>query len=329
MRGCPGIAPRSSSSRLGLVAAVSETDSPSQLSPLVSHEHVDEQALDVAAVVGEIDRLPHAPTAASVSLARRALGRWASAARCSSAVPCRCSAPSRLVTSPAWRQPRQGVGDRWPLRADEPSEQPVRERQRETDASGLDPPPAAGQVPEQQRDPHLQARLRGDRALDVEVGRARAGPREQGMRDLRPGLDALRERVVEQGQPRGHQGVPGRAALEQVVGARGDGLQDVAVADDLRGGAVAHAHVDAEHAVEDEHARPMADLGEAAREVAGARGRGEHDGRHDLPRDEAHAQVELLGQIVVEVEQIAVGRGWQRVDAGQFAQRRPLLRALR
>ena len=73
----------------------------------------------------------------------------------------------------------------------------------------------------------------------------------------------------------------------------------------------------------------MADLGEAAREVAGAGRRGEHDGRHDLPRDEAHAQVELLGQIVVEVEQIAVGRGWQRVDARQFAQRRPLLRALR
>ena len=139
------------------------------------------------------------------------------------------------------REARQRVRDRGPLGADEPAEQAVRERQREPDAAGLDAPPAPGQVPEQQRQAHLEARLRGDRALHVEVGRARAGAREQRARDLRPGLAALCERLVEQGEARRHERVPGRLALEQVVGARRERLQDVAVADDLGGGAVADA----------------------------------------------------------------------------------------
>ena len=116
-------------------------------------------------------------------------------------------------------------------------------------------------------------------------------------------------------------------ALEQVVGARGERLQHVAVADDLGRGAVAHAHVDAEHAVDDEHAGAMADLPEAAGEVAIPGRRREHDRGHDLPGHEPHAQVELLGEVVVEIEQVAVGRGRERVDARQLAQRRPLLGA--
>ena len=50
------------------------------------------------------------------------------------------------------------------------------------------------------------------------------------------------------------------SALEQVVGARGERLQHVAVADDLGRRAVADADVDAERAVDHEHAGAVADL---------------------------------------------------------------------
>ncbi len=75
---------------------------------------------------------------------------------------------------PGLREPRQRVRDRRPLGADQPAEQLVGERQREADAAGLDPAPAPGQVPEQQRQADLEARLRGDRALHVEVAGAPA-----------------------------------------------------------------------------------------------------------------------------------------------------------
>ena len=44
-----------------------------------------------------------------------------------------------------------------------------------------------------------------------------------------------------------------------------------------------------------------------------------------LPRHEAHAEVELGSEIVVEVEQVAVRGRRQRVEAGELAQCRPLL----
>ena len=126
---------------------------------------------------------------------------------------------------------------------------------------------------------------------------ARAQARESSACEIcGQGLTALGERLVEQGEARRHERVPGRVALEQVVGARRERLQHVAVADDLGGGAVADADVDAERAVDHEHAGPVAHLGEAAREVAVAGRRREHDGGHDLPGHEPHAQVELGGR---------------------------------
>ncbi len=148
-------------------------------------------------------RLTRRPRRRPGSLSRRALGRWASATRCSLGGAVQVQRAVAARDEPGLGEPRQGVRDRRSLGADEPAEQPVRERERETDAAGLDPAPAPGQVPEQQREPHLEARLRGDRALDVEVGGARTRAGEQGVRDLRPRLDALGERVVEQGEARG------------------------------------------------------------------------------------------------------------------------------
>ena len=314
MRGCPGIAPRSSSSRLGLVAAVSETDSPSQLRPLVSQSTWTIRRSTSRPWPVKSTGSPHAPTAASagtlVAAGARPVGERGEVL-VGSAVQMQRAVAAR--DQPGLREPREGVRDRRPLRADEPPEQAMRERQREADAAGLDPPPAPGQVPEQQRQPDLEARLRGDRALDVEVGGARAGAGEQRVGDLRPRLDALRERIVEQGEPRRHQRVPGRFALEQVVGARGERLQHVAVADDLGGGAVADAHVDAERAVDHEHARPVADLRRSS-----ARGRSRRPARRTptaVTTCRATRRMRRSSsrrEVVVEVEQVVVRRGRQR-----------------
>ena len=102
-------------------------------------------------------------------------------------------------------------------------------------------------------------------------------------------------------------------------------LQHVALADDLGRGAIADTDVDAERAGDHEQPGPVADLGEAVLEVAVARRCGEHGGGHDLARDEPHAQVELCGEVVVEVEQVVVRRGRERGDAREVAEGRPLL----
>ena len=292
-------------------------------------EHVDDQALDARAVAGEVDRPLHAPTAASAGTAapsRRAPGRWASAARCSRG---RAVQVQRAVTARdelGLREPRQRVRDRRPLGADEPAEQAVREREREADAAGLDAPPAPGQVPEQQRQPHLEARLRGDRALDVEIGGSRAGAREQRARDLRPRLDCARRTPRRAGR-----GASARARARPTRARAGRRRVRRAAAGRRRrrrsrwrcGRRRDTSTLSAPSITSTPG--PWPTCREAAREVAVAGRRREDDGGHDLPGHEAHAQVELCGEVVVEIEQVAVRRGRQRVDARELAQAGPLL----
>ena len=68
-------------------------------------------------------------------------------------------------------EPLERVRNRRPLGRDQLAEQAMGERQREADTGGLDPPPAAGEVPQQQNQTNLQPRLRGDRPQDVELER--------------------------------------------------------------------------------------------------------------------------------------------------------------
>ena len=77
---------------------------------------------------------------------------------------------------PGLGQASQRVRHRRALGSDELAEQAMGERQRDADAARLDLPPARGEVPEQQRQAHLQPRLAGDRALDVEVARRACRP---------------------------------------------------------------------------------------------------------------------------------------------------------
>ena len=86
----------------------------------------------------------------------------------------------------------------------------------------------------------------------------RLGAPQQRLRDLRPGLHALRERLVEHREARRHQRPPGDVADEQLVVLAGPALEQVARADQLGGDAVADADVDREHPVEHEHPRARA-----------------------------------------------------------------------
>ena len=94
--------------------------------------------------------------------------------------------------------------------------------------------------------------------------------------------------------------------LEQVVAGRRRGLQQVAGAHELGGGPVADLHLHGDDAVEQQQAQAAhPGLQPLGREVLADRDLEDHDGRH-LARDHAHAQVELLGEVGVGVEQVAV-----------------------
>ena len=159
------------------MAAVIATESPSQPSPLVSHRTWTTWRSAMRLPGCELDRRASARPrsadggdelldAADVGLDHRGELLLEAAVQ----VP--------LVAVPGDQaglgEPRQRVRDRRPLGADEPAEQLMGERQRQPDAAGLDLAPARGEVPQQQRQANLEARLGGDRALDVEVARAPA-----------------------------------------------------------------------------------------------------------------------------------------------------------
>ena len=70
----------------------------------------------------------------------------------------------------------------WPFGAHQPAEQLVGQRQRQPDSARLDLAPARGEVPQEQRQAHVEPRLRRDRALDVEVVSAPLGAAQQRLR---------------------------------------------------------------------------------------------------------------------------------------------------
>ncbi len=85
-------------------------------------------------------------------------------------------------------------------------------------------------------------------------------------------------------------------------------LQQIAASHQLGDRPVGDARVDRDEAVEDQQAGPVPDGREPRLEVALAGVRFEHPRRRELARREARADVELLGEIVVGIEQIGVER---------------------
>ena len=158
-----------------------------------------------------------------------------------------------------------------------------------------------------EREPNLEPRLAGDGALDIEVLGALARAAQQGQGDLRPRAHALGEGGVEHGDARGDDDVPGLEVVEQVVSGRRRSLKEVAGARELGGGPVADLHLHGDDAVQQQEAQAArAGLQPLGRGVLADGDLEHHDGRH-LARDDAHAQVELLGEVCVGVEQVAVG----------------------
>ena len=98
-------------------------------------------------------------------------------------------------------EPGERVRDRRALGAHQPAEQLVGEWQRQPDPTRLDPSPPRCQVPQHQRQPHLEPRLRGDRPLHVEVARPALSASQQRLHQLRPRLHALGERGIEHREP--------------------------------------------------------------------------------------------------------------------------------
>ncbi len=122
-------------------------------------------------------------------------------------------------------------------------------------ASRLHSAPARGQVPEQQGQTDVEARLAGDRPLDVEVVGATLGAAQKRLDQLRPRTHPLGEGAVEHRKTHRHQCPPRDRARQQLLHGAGRRLDQVARAEQLGGDAVADPDVDGQHALEDEQPR--------------------------------------------------------------------------
>lgn len=207
------------------------------------------------------------------------------------------------------RQPFQRVGDGGPLGGDEVTEQTMRERKTEADPGRLDPSPAGGEVPEQEDQTNLEARLAADRAEDVDLGYSCPGSAQERFHDLRKRPNTAGEVRVQQPETRRAQDSPVIGSLEQIVGASVRRLEKIAGSEQLGRHPVADAGAGCDQSIEDQQARPVAGGVEPGREVALADLGIEHSDGCQLTRGDARADVELLGQVIVCVEQVGVQRG--------------------
>ena len=187
-------------------------------------------------------------------------------------MPCRCSAPSRLVTSPACEsRVRAWETDGRSAPTSRPSNRCVSGSARRMPPGSTRPQrPARCQsssvIRTSRRGCEVIARWTSRSAVRAQARASRA------CEICGQGLTRSANASSSRARRAGTSAFQVELALEQVVGARGERLQHVAVADDLRGGAVAHAHVDAEHAVEDR-----------ARRARGRPGRSSARGRRRRP----------------------------------------------
>ena len=167
---------------------------------------------------------------------------------------------------PGVREARERVRDRGPLGADEPAEQAVRERERERGCRPARRGPS-GPARCQSRSVRRTSR-RGCEVIARWTSRsaARVHARVSSAREIcGQGLTRSANASSSSASRVGTSACQADSRSSRSSARAVEGLQDVAVADDLGRGAVADADVDGEHAVDHEHARPVADLGEAAR----------------------------------------------------------------
>ena len=240
-------------------------------------------------------------------------------------MPCRCHLVGVAGDEARVREPVQARGT--PRAAPAPTslpEKPVGEGHggRRMPPGSTRPQPR-GQMPEQQRQPHLEARLGGDGTVHVEVGRALTDPPQQRLRDLRP-----RTRRAPRRRRPGRRSAPSAACRQvQMCSRMLLGRPHATAAADRRrrparspsGRRPGHRRRSRRPARGSPVAVP--DDREPRVEVALADLRLGHRRRDHLARGQPHAQVEGVGEVVVGVQQEAVRRRELRAAGALGAQR--------
>lgn len=215
-------------------------------------------------------------------------------------------------------QPLEGVRDRRSLGRDQLPEQTVGQRQRQPDPARLHPSPAVGQMPQEQDESNLEARLGGDRSEHVELERPPAGAVREDPDDLREGPHAFGKIAVEHREPGAAQRPPAGRAHEHLVGGGTKRLQEVPGADQLGRGAAPDPDLQREQAVEDQQSQPVGGRVEPPREIARPDSQLQDPGGRELSRGDPRPEVELIGELSVDVEQVGVERDRLRSIAGKL-----------
>ena len=315
--GMPGIAPVSRSSSDGLVAAVIATVSPSQPSPLVIHTTWTTRR-SLRACPGVNSACASALAGRPWTARGRRRGRGARRGRRAppgtrgGARRCRAGAirRARPVTSPAsarrasaWDTDGRSAPTSWPSR-------------RWVSGSEMRMPPGSTfpqRAPRCQSSSARRTSSRGWQAIARWTSRSLA---------RLPARRRRASRICGHGRMRSAKPAssiatrPGRSTChfaercEQLVGARVPRLQQVARAHELGRGAVADLDVDRDRAVEQQQPWGRRSRRGPLRGIAVADLDLEHDDGRHLADDHAHADVELLGEVGVGVEQVAVGGSW-------------------
>ena len=317
----PGRRPRSRSSRRR-AGGRGQRDRVAVAAEAAGHpEDVDDQALGLRwprAELGVRLTRPAARRAVARCAARR--GAWAGRARRGTRGArraCRAGASSSARPGHEARRPKGARARARPTGARPPTSWPSRRwvSGSEADAARLDRPPARREVPQQQRQAHLEARLGGDRPLHVEVVGARPARRSSARAIWGHGRTRSAKPASSTATRVGHENVPRRSARQQLVGAAVARLQQVAGADELGGRAVADLDVEREHAVEQQ--QPQAAAGRRRTSGPGRTRRpGSRTRRRSPPggRPMRMRMSNSCGEVVVDVEQVAVRRGGARLS---------------
>ncbi len=190
--------------------------------------------------------------------------------------------------------------------ADQLAQQPVGERQRQRAARRARPAPSArpGATAAAPAGPRAAAGTRSPAGCS-QVGAAALGAAQE--RRARSAARAAHARRNRRRAARSGWGAaPARPPRSSsVVDAPAQRLEQVAGAEQLGDRAIDDAGVDDDQAVEEQEPRAAAGGVEPRPKVARAGPGLEHPGRRQLASGDAHAHVELLGQVVVGVEDVA------------------------
>jgi hypothetical protein len=146
---------------------------------------------------------------------------------------------------------RRGYG--WPVRSDKVREPLMGQGQRHRDPIACNPPPAIRQVPERQQQPFIDALMVGDRQANGERMGAPGATGEELDADLRPGIDARHQTVIEHRQIGWLQHNPPHLGMDvRAIGIPAPWAQDVARSQQLDAPAAEHINFAREQAVDDE-----------------------------------------------------------------------------